>query len=146
MLYGWGRNVYSVVGLGEEVRSANVPSHIRCPDFEALPGVYEVACGHSHTLFLRKTHNGLGPAGDVYGCGLGNRGRQGYRNPDADDDDTPEVEDIWYVPTPKPIPIGKGVAVVRIVCGSDHSMVLDMHGLIYACLGPQVALHPRALH
>ncbi|CAE7643215.1 UVR8 [Symbiodinium sp. CCMP2592] len=132
LLYGWGRNVYSVVGLGEEVRSANVPSHIRCPDFEALPGVYEVACGHSHTLFLRKTQNGLGPGGDVYGCGLGNRGRQGYRNPDADDDDTPEVEDIWYVPTPKPIPIGKGVAVVRIVCGSDHSMVLDMHGLIYA--------------
>ncbi|CAE7524611.1 Herc4 [Symbiodinium sp. KB8] len=125
LLYGWGRNVYSVVGLGEEVRSANVPTHIRCPDLE------EVACGHSHTLFLRKTP-GLGPGGDVYGCGLGNRGRQGYRNPDADDDDTPEVEDIWYVPTPKPIPIKKGVAIVRIVCGSDHSMVLDMHGLIYA--------------
>ena len=41
LLYGWGRNVYSVVGLGEEVRSANVPTHIRCPDLEALPGVYE---------------------------------------------------------------------------------------------------------
>ena len=129
VVYGWGRNVYNVIGCGDEVRAASTPTKIDCHDFAKLPGIYEVACGHSHTLFLRKNRHG--PGGEVFGSGLGNRGRQGYPNPNADEDDTPEVEDIWFVESPRHIPIGS-VPIVRVVCGADHSLVLDLHGLIYA--------------
>ncbi|CAJ1342480.1 unnamed protein product [Effrenium voratum] len=129
VVYGWGRNVYNVIGCGDEVRAASTPTKIDCHDLAKLPGIYEVACGHSHTLFLRKNRHG--PGGEVFGSGLGNRGRQGYPNPNADEDDTPEVEDIWFVESPRHIPIGS-VPIVRVVCGADHSLVLDLHGLIYA--------------
>lgn len=129
VVLGWGRNVYNVVGLGEDHRVSLIPVKIDCPDFEKGGGIYEVSCGHSHSLFLRKNRHG--PGGEVLGSGLGNRGRQGYPNPHADADDTPEVEDIWFVEGPKPIPISN-VPIARIVCGADHSLALDLNGVLWA--------------
>jgi len=129
VVLGWGRNVYNVVGLGEDHRVSLIPVKIDCPDFEKGGGIYEVSCGHSHSLFLRKNRHG--PGGEVLGSGLGNRGRQGYPNPHADADDTPEVEDIWFVEGPKAIPISN-VPIARIVCGADHSLALDLNGVLWA--------------
>ena len=92
-VWAWGRNVYNVAGFGDEVKHASTPSKVDSSELMKGAGIYEVACGHSHSLFLRK--NQYSPGGDVVGCGMGNRGRQGYPNPHADADDTPEVEDIW---------------------------------------------------
>ena len=129
MVLGWGRNVYNVVGLGEDHWVAGVPTKLDCVEFEKGDGIYEVSCGHSHSLFLRKSRHG--PGGEVYGSGLGNRGRQGFPNPHADADDTPEVEDIWFMEGPKHIPISS-VPIARIVCGADHSLALDLNGVLWA--------------
>lgn len=118
-----------MVGLGEDHRVCTVPTKIECSEFDKANGIYEVSCGHSHTLFLRKNRHG--PGGEVLGSGLGNRGRQGYPNPHADADDTPEVEDIWFVEGPTAIPISS-VPIARIVCGADHSLALDLNGVLWA--------------
>ena len=80
VVLGWGRNVYNVVGLGEDHRVSLIPVKIDCPDFEKGGGIYE---------------------------------------------------DIWFVEGPKPIPISN-VPIARIVCGADHSLALDLNGVLWA--------------
>ncbi|CAK9000823.1 unnamed protein product [Durusdinium trenchii] len=128
-VFGWGRNVYNICGFGEQVHQASIPTRIECHDFAKGSGIYEVSCGNNHSLFLRKHRHS--PGGDVLGLGLGNRGRQGSPNPNADDDDTPEVEDIWFVESPTKVPI-TDVPIARVVCGADHSLALDLNGILYA--------------
>eukprot|EP00929_Paragymnodinium_shiwhaense_P047596 TRINITY_DN24132_c0_g1_i1.p1 TRINITY_DN24132_c0_g1~~TRINITY_DN24132_c0_g1_i1.p1 ORF type:complete len:1725 (-),score=455.23 TRINITY_DN24132_c0_g1_i1:237-5411(-) len=126
LTYVWGRNKWRVLGLPENTAVADRPIPL---EREQVPrGVYEVAAGTSHTLFLVKDPNAAG--GTVYGTGLGNKGRLGVGQ---SDDVTPGEEeyDIWSR-GPVDIFAKHPVQIARICSGSDHSLCLSVEGVLYA--------------
>ena len=85
--------------------------------------VYEVSCGDNHTAFIEK---GIKERdGQLCTCGLGNRGRLGYRNPSHGQDARVEVEDMWTMQTPKRVSFPNSIGILRVSCGGDHTLVLD---------------------
>ena len=44
---------------------------------------------------------------------------------------SPALEDSWFVESPTKVPI-TDVPIARVVCGADHSLALDLNGILYA--------------
>ncbi|XP_053991691.1 uncharacterized protein LOC128883402 isoform X2 [Hylaeus volcanicus] len=124
-LYGWGRNYNNVLALGPDVPERHYPTPI--PYF-SKNHVFQVACGLNHTMILIKSVNHSG--GRVYSCGLGNNGRLGFFKTDKSIET--EEHDSWF--TYKPIRVGfpNKEKIIRISCGSDHSLAISQHGELFA--------------
>lgn len=131
-LYAWGRNKYSVVS-NQYSKPPSKPGV--SPDEDKLkpdrvPGlekeeVYEIGCGTHHMVCLLKSERDVG--GKVFSCGLGKRGRLGWAKPGGNE----QVEEAWWSEDgPKEVPLGR--PILRIVCGSDHTLAFATDGRLYA--------------
>lgn len=111
----FGRNDKGQLGLGDtETRITPTP-------IEAFKNINIVAaaCGRSHTLFLDS--NGI-----VYSCGDNKMGQCG----------TNQMA-VQQIVTPTRIAFKENKPVVRIACGAEFSMIVDIDGRLYSFGHPE---------
>ncbi|XP_014665982.1 PREDICTED: protein RCC2-like [Priapulus caudatus] len=109
----WGRNDKGQLGHGHANR-VDVPQRI-----EALAeiNVVDAACGRNHTLCLTDR-------GEVYGMGENKMGQLGIGNQQP------------AVLIPKKIH-RKGPPIVKIACGAEFSVIVDLNGNLYTLGSPE---------
>lgn len=111
----FGRNDKGQLGLGDtETRTTPVV-------VEALRGIDIVAaaCGRSHTLFLSSD-------GMVFACGDNKMGQCGTNQ-----------QSVHTITTPARIAFKENKPVVRIACGAEFSMIVDIDGRLYSFGHPE---------
>ncbi|GJJ75874.1 hypothetical protein EMPS_08232 [Entomortierella parvispora] len=131
-LYSWGSGRHGQLGHGDLV-SEEHPKVI-----ESLQGIRitSAACGSSFSIVLSET-------GDVYTFGLNDHGQLGIGAEGAGKSNTAFAQLIEF-------PIGNhdeednDVNIVKVACGTAHSVVIDDQGQVWSCgwgkygqLGPQ---------
>lgn len=104
---GFGRNPSGQLGLGD-LKLCDKPTII--PGLENV-NIIQAAVGRHHSLFLTDT-------GTVYACGENKCGQCGVGNTSP------------TVLTPTPINYS-GPPIIRISCGADFSVILDIKGNLY---------------
>lgn len=104
---GFGRNPFGQLGL-TDLKLCDKPTPI--PGLENV-NIIQAAVGRHHSLFLTDT-------GTVYACGENKCGQCGIGNTNA------------TVTTPTPIN-HSGAPIIRIGCGADFSVILDLKGNLY---------------
>jgi len=109
----WGRNDKGQLGHGDMV-TRNEPTIVKALEGE---NIVAASTGKSHTLFLTDK-------GTVYSCGANTMGQLGVGN------QSPQVTSPTKVSyTGKP--------VVRVVCGGEFSMIVDVFGNLYTFGSPE---------
>lgn len=81
--------------------------------------IVQAACGKNHTLFLTDT-------GIVYACGDASKGQLGIGERKRKD----------YVTEPTRIRY-TGAPIVKVGCGADFSVILDIDGNLYTFGNPE---------
>ncbi|XP_067622064.1 protein RCC2 homolog isoform X2 [Eurosta solidaginis] len=103
----FGRNPFGQLGL-PDVKICETPTII--PGLESV-NVVQVACGRHHSLFLTET-------GTVYACGENKSGQCGIGN----------TQPVVNIPTPINY---RGPPIIRICCGAEFSVILDIKGNLH---------------
>lgn len=111
----FGRNDKGQLGLGD-TETRFVPTVV-----EALKNknVVAAACGRSHTLFL--TSDGV-----VYGCGDNKMGQCGTNQPS-----------VQQITTPTKISFKENKPIVKLACGAEFSLIVDIEGSLYSFGHPE---------
>lgn len=111
----FGRNDKGQLGVGD-TETRTLPTVV-----EALKGIDVVAaaCGRSHTLFLDS--NGI-----VYACGDNKMGQCGTNQ-----------QSVQQLTTPARIAFKENKPVLRMACGAEFSMIVDIDGRLYSFGHPE---------
>lgn len=111
----FGRNDKGQLGLGDtETRFTPV-----AVDALKEMNIVSAACGRSHTLFLSAE-------GIVYACGMNKMGQCGTNQPNI-----PEIS------TPTKIIFKENKPIVRLACGAEFSLIVDVDGNLYSFGSPE---------
>ncbi|CAD7941951.1 unnamed protein product, partial [Amoebophrya sp. A120] len=136
-LRAWGRNEQNALGFKKIPKELvlNAPTQV---DFFKGKPVFEVACGHSHSVVLEKKPDQDG--GRVWCMGLSTHGRLGISQGKVakfneetgggveDDPLAPKVENATLVPQEVELPAGTRIA--RVAAGADHTLALTEYGQV----------------
>lgn len=111
----FGRNDKGQLGLGD-TETRTLPVIV-----DGLKGIDVVAaaCGRSHTLFL--TSDGI-----VYACGDNKMGQCGTNQ-----------QSVQQITTPTRIAFKENKRIVKIACGAEFSMIVDVDGRLYSFGHPE---------
>jgi len=118
-VYTFGSGAYGQLGLGEVRSTVDLPLLVTALDHTR---VVDVAAGAWHTLFLTEE-------GDVYAAGWNQHGQLGVDSASTTNLALPNVIDFEGA--------GDGdnsedVSIVKIACGSAHSVALSSKGRLYS--------------
>ncbi|CEL96601.1 unnamed protein product [Vitrella brassicaformis CCMP3155] len=144
-IQAWGLNKHNCLGLGRNIKEQSQPAPISLP--RGATGQH-VSCGSQHSMILLKAAEAAG--GDLYAMGLGSRGRLGLTQDEA----ARKEEEIERVPGVKPrkrewvsglstrsdeawcpsfpLRIDFTANVVRVACGSDHTLAITEDGSLWS--------------
>jgi len=113
-VYGWGRNEKGQLGLGD-TKDRKVPAKLE----EGLAGhkVVRAATGKNHSLFLTDE-------GKVFACG-DNKSGQSVGGPGVSNNTTPKL--VHH----------EGPPIVRIACGAEFSVMVDVIGGVFTWGHPE---------
>eukprot|EP00899_Mesostigma_viride_P007600 jgi/Mesvir1/16841/Mv15734-RA.1 len=118
--YAFGSNKHGQLGLGTLRKTVS-----ETPTQVPLEGITNVACGGEFSLFLNKE-------GKLYSCGLPQYGQLGHGS-DFCHFSEDGRKTLVYEPQPSAAAISAlaGKKVVKMACGTNHSVVLDDQGHVY---------------
>eukprot|EP01117_Protostelium_nocturnum_P011166 TRINITY_DN4055_c0_g2_i2.p1 TRINITY_DN4055_c0_g2~~TRINITY_DN4055_c0_g2_i2.p1 ORF type:complete len:958 (+),score=321.19 TRINITY_DN4055_c0_g2_i2:373-3246(+) len=111
-VYAWGMNQNGQLGLKDN-ETRMKPSQIK--EVLSEHKIVSVACGANHSVFLSSR-------GEVLACGKGKNGQLGIGDSSLMDKKIPILIESL-----------RGIPVVDVVCGSDHTFFLTASGSVLAC-------------
>ena len=118
LLFTWGLNVYGELGIGT-YRDQDKPQHVK--DLQTLE-VVKMAAGKHHTAVVTK-------CGKLYTWGHNPDGRllktrEFYKKNGA-------ARNFFYPQLIKLVNQGKEKLIKDVACGQDHTLALDVDGVVY---------------